>query len=130
MAKAVIHGKVEGGRFVADYPHLFKSAFEQFNGKVVTVTVGEFKKPRSLSQNAYLHGVVYSIIADETGHTIEEIAEVLKQMFLRPRIVLGVPVMGTTTELSTLEFNEYVEKIKAWAAGYGINVPEPNEVEI
>lgn len=129
MPKIAIHGEVKGSQFKADYPSLFRDAFKQYEGRVVTVTISPFKKPRSNQQNRYLHGIVYPLIASETGNTQEAVAEAMKSMFLPPRFVLDVAVVGTTTELSTAEFNEYVEKICAWASEYGIIIPQPNEVE-
>lgn len=40
-----------------------------------------------------------------------------------------MPTIGSTTELTTVEFNEYCEKVRGLAAEmWGIYVPEPNEV--
>ena len=30
--------------------------------------------------------------------------------------------------LSTLEFENYIQRIRAWAAEFGCDIPEPNEV--
>jgi glycosyltransferase involved in cell wall biosynthesis len=34
---------------------------------------------------------------------------------------------GTTTDLSTQELEDYIEKIRAWAAEFGYEIPFPNE---
>jgi hypothetical protein len=35
--------------------------------------------------------------------------------------------LGSTTKLSTMEFEAYMTKIKAWAAEFGLQIPEPGE---
>ena len=130
--KIAFHGVVENGKFQPEKPERFKGAFVEHEGKRVTVAVAAFKKHRSNNQNAFLHGVVYPAIVDETGNDKEAVHEALKQMFLVPRFVdsLGVYVTGSTKDLSTKEFEEYIEKIRAWSVEkLGVRIPTPNEVE-
>jgi len=35
--------------------------------------------------------------------------------------------LGSTTKLSTQEFEVYMENVRAWAAEYGCEIPLPNE---
>jgi hypothetical protein len=36
----------------------------------------------------------------------------------------------STTLLSTVEFSEFVEKCRQWAAEQGFNIPDPTKVEL
>lgn len=98
-------------------------------GKPMRVTVVKWKKKRSLSQNAYYHGVVKKEIADFTGHTEEEMHEILKQKFC-PHKIVGFHgedyLMRSTTQLSTVEMKDYIEQCIAFAATeLALVIPEP-----
>lgn len=71
-------------------------------------------KDRSLQQNRYYHKVVVGIIADHCGYTPQECHDALRAMFL---VETGkLPRIKSTTELSTVEFEEYLSKIREFAA--------------
>lgn len=100
--------------------------------KMVQITVTECGKPRSVHQNRYMWGVVYQMIADETGHLPEEVHEFCKMKFL-PRAFIAIgneefAVTKSTTKLTTGEFEEYLERIRVFAATeLAIRIPMPNE---
>ena len=57
-------------------------AIEQLNfwfDKDLKVKIDAVRPIRSLSQNRYLHGVVFSVLAIELGLTIDEAKQLLKQ---------------------------------------------------
>lgn len=103
-------------------------------GKLVRITFSAPEKNRSLNQNAYMWGVIYTMIASETGHSTEEVHEFMKCMFLpRHFIRLGKSkkeqqVVKSTTTLSTTEMEEYLERVRAFAAQeLNMTIPLPNE---
>lgn len=102
----------------------------RMEGKWVTLTASKKGKPRSLNQNRYLWGVVYEYIADETGHSPEEVHAAMKQMFL-PRQFLPfggrtVELAKSTTDLTTQEFNEFVDRVVAFAGTeLSLSIPPP-----
>lgn len=103
---------------------------ERYNGKAVVVSFAKPKSTRSLKQNAYLWGVVYQFIAAHTGMSTEDVHDWCKDEFLPRRFVTLAgkekEIRKTTTELTTGEFNEFVERVTAWAAQeLGVSVPEP-----
>ncbi len=118
----------------------FDDLVRSFAGKRITIKLSPYKKKRSLNQNAYLWSVVYGRIVDvfrEAGNNVDaddvhayckDIVGKLKQVFVTPDgEVLTGP--GSTAKLSTMEFEVYVEKVRAWAAEtLGIAIPLPNEV--
>jgi 23S rRNA maturation-related 3'-5' exoribonuclease YhaM len=62
----------------------------------------------------------------------EQTHEMLKYRFLKREFITSdgdiLQSIGSTTELSTKEFNEYIESIQIWSAEYlNVNIPDPNE---
>lgn len=103
-------------------------------GGEVEVVVRKRRHQRSLNQNQYYWGVVVRMIADETGHTSDEIHEMLKRMFLRDLIEIKGEVYETvksTTGLDTYGFSkDYVDRIKIWAMDkLNLIIPEADSVE-
>jgi len=93
------------------------------------LTMKKWGKDRSTRQNAYYWGIVMSLISKEVGHTAEELHEIFKKMFL-PRKVLvfegkEYEVVPSTKQLTTKEFNEYLERIIVKASEMGIVIPDP-----
>jgi len=85
------------------------------------------QKPRSLRQNAFYHGVVVPLIAEHTGYSTQEAHDALRYEFLREGDGHLVKVRSTA-DLSTAEFEDYVERVRVFAAQeMGIVVPLPNE---
>lgn len=95
---------------------------------------------RSLDANSYLWGIVYSAIADETGHSIDEIHEHYKRLYnlkqqfrYNPRTKKMQFYIGTasTTTLNEKEFWEYIMRVVSDAELFlRILIPLPNEVFI
>lgn len=109
-----------------------KTHLLKLKGLTVEVTVERRRKIRSNEQNAYYHGVVLKLIADECGYRgeaeLEGLHEELKRMFLPKSGRLNI--VKSTASLSTVEFSEYIEKVRAWAAEeLGIYIPDPNEAK-
>lgn len=104
---------------------------DNFNiGDHVFVTIEKInkRKLRSLEQNAYYWGAVVKILADEIGYTKDEMHEALRIKFLSYENVNGLPTMRSTTSLSTVEFEAYMESVRRWASMFhGIVIPEPNQ---
>ena len=108
--------------------------------KTYFVSIKEEKPIRSLNQNRYYWGVVLKVLALEFGYSAEEMHEISKQQFNQEHRWLkwqreGIPQAreysfgGSTKELDTAEFSEYVDLIRGWAASeFQINIPDPNEV--
>ena len=102
------------------------------SGKAVVLRLSAPINRRSNTQNSFYWGVVLETIAADTGHTSEEIHEVFKAQFLpRKFVTVGfteVQLPKSTTELSTIEFEQYLEQIRAWCSTeLGISIPIPNE---
>lgn len=86
-------------------------------------------KSRSLPQNS-IYWKWLSCMAEETGHTKEELHEYFSEKYLPAddRQVLGhrVQVRRSTTGLDTAEFTSYLNQIEQEAMGLGVYLPKPS----
>lgn len=131
MIKKKYFGKVKDGKFKPDLPQDFKKAFYMLEGLDTEVTVDKKQKIRSNPENRYYRGVVVPLIAETIGEYDEdEVHEMLKIKFL-PIEKEGFPnSCKSTTTLTTVEFEEYLSKIRMWASEFlNCYIPLPNEVD-
>lgn len=110
-----------------------------FLGKEIEVSFSQKKKPRSNPQNAYYWGVVIDLICqamNEAGDLVkpQEVHEFLKHRFLKIQKIdietgeLLYEYSRSTTDLSTFEFSEYVERCVQFAAEFlNIEIAMPGE---
>lgn len=97
--------------------------------KPLVVTVGEYKKKRSLSQNRLMWKLfeVLSSLNESCCYTENELHTEYGKLFLQSYVVNGPlgPVLRvkSTTELNTKEMSEHIDKIIANAAEMGWFLP-------
>lgn len=92
-----------------------------------TVTVKPFKSTRSLDQNEYYWKLVTELANYFGLKSKNEMHEVLLYKLLSEKKQiknLKVITIGSTTKLNVKEFNEYLEKVKEFARGYGFKLGE------
>ena len=102
------------------------------DGEKLTLTLENTRSQRSLAQNNYWWGICYKIIAETTGHTTEEIHEIMKTMFLPKKFItlkgIEFEIPKSTTKLSKGEGVEYTDKIILFAnQELNIHIPTPCE---
>lgn len=106
--------------------------------KPVRVTIEDYRKNRSLAQNAYLWGVVYPSISrhieEQTGkiNSCDDLHEWFRDEYLPPRVVEvnGKPkvIRPSTADLKVGEFAEYLDRIIRYCSiSLGLIVPAPDE---
>jgi hypothetical protein len=125
---------------VQDWVNLTKVANAALNKygqfKVVMSQVGN---DRSLNQNAYLWGVVYTTLKEffltqnDQNLELEEIHEFCKGEFGYDKIIYlpnnRVKVLAkSTTDYSTQEMMDYILRIRTHFAPFGCDIAEPNEI--
>ncbi len=95
-----------------------------------TVKIVRKTQPRTVSQNS-LMWMWYKLMEERTGQRKEDIHDYYKTMFLSRQVAIGgrwVTVIGSTTDLNTLQMTNYLEKVKAdVAAEFGITLPLPED---
>ena len=128
--KPIFRGIVKQGKLKVDNPTQFMIYLANLEGKRFQLLLEKEKHIRSLRQNSFYWGVVVDILAGYCGYTDKEMHEELKRKFNpKPsKIDYNETYGGSTTIMSTVEFEEYLEKIMAWASKeYGIYIPVPGE---
>ena len=114
------------------------AAIRSLEGKRVVVTIREQKRKRSNNQNSYYFGVVVAAVnqlfrehgnmvdAHDTHEFLKLRVGKLSQIFVTPDGEV-IKSLGSTTKLSTMEFEAYLDRIRAWASEFGLIIPLPNE---
>jgi len=95
------------------------------------MTLGKKKKKRSNDQNAY-YWLLLGILEKETGQEADDWHSTFRARLLKKHITVNgkqITLVQSTTNLSTLEFGEYIEHIKRIAAEYGIILPDPYSID-
>jgi hypothetical protein len=88
-----------------------------------------FLLPLRKSQNENSDPLI-KILSDDIGYSKDEMHEALKRKFLVYENVQGLPTQLSTTQLSTIEFESYLEQIRRWASmDMGIIIPDPTKVK-
>jgi hypothetical protein len=137
MKKIQINSSVKDGVLATNRKHI-ADIIKSFNGENIVITIEKRKKKRSNNQNAF-YWLVIDIMRDGFNNTlgenvgVQEVHEFLKNRFLFKEIVnenIGevVKMPKSTTELSTIEFEEYLDNIRAFGLEFlGITIPYPND---
>lgn len=100
---------------------------------IQTVEIRAFKKDRSNQQNKYYFGTVLKAISDYTGFSKGDLHELFKSNLLPSKMIMlgdkNVSVTQSTTELTTVEFEQYISEIMQFASeSLSLYIPSPNEV--
>ena len=132
-------GKVHGGQLPAAVRKAIAEAIRRMEGKSLRVTLAEAKKRRSTRQNAYMWAVPIRMITDafrDAGNVVDEdeVHEYLKAEIgkLRRKVVTQegevIDMPASTKHLTTSQMEDYLEKVRAWAAEVlDLQIPLPNE---
>ena len=123
--------KVENGLVKLADPKRMERLLEGFEGKNINVILKRYTKQRTQNQNAYFFGGVLTPISDSTGHDVDELFMIFKDMFLDPVVTnyrgKKVTLVGGTSELDTVGFGEFIDKVIREAADMGIVIQSPEE---
>jgi hypothetical protein len=128
-------GKVINKRFTPYQVEKYFVWLESLEGEEVDCVIKKKQKPRSVPENKYYWAVIIGAVSDITGYTEDEAHEAMKLLFLRKKEAYRgdrkLPeTVRSTTELTTVEFENYLSSIRQWAsAEFGYYIPLPNEVD-
>lgn len=136
--KYEIKSHVENGKLNRNKP-LIQDAIKSLEGKDVIITIEKAKKKRSNQQNRFLWSTVYPIVRNclkEAGNdfSIEQTHDLMRLKFLKEVILVDentaecIERVKSTTELSTVDFMEYLMEIqKMCNEWFGVVIPQPGE---
>jgi len=124
----------DNGMFKYHQHEAFYKYMKSFKpGTRVKVIIKPFKagdRIRSIDANAYYWGCVIEILRMEWGYEKEEMHDALGLMFRRD-YSKPVPTIIRTSNMSSRDFWEYIERIRRWAASeFNIVIPDPNKVDV
>ena len=138
MKKAKLDSIVKDGNLAVNRSLIAKT-IKFFEGEEITLTIEKKFRKRSNNQNAFYWGVLIPIISellqDATGNffSSEETHDVLKSNCNYKELIsentgeiTKIPI--STTELTTLEWLGYIEKVEHFVFDYfSVTLPKPNE---
>jgi hypothetical protein len=129
MITPIFRGNVSNNKIRLFDVNSFNRWIAKLNDKDIEIIVRLPRKTRSLNQNSYMWAVVYTLVGEYTGYTTDEVHDAMRMMFLHKGDKLKT--LKSTTELSTVEMEEYLEKIRRWSAEtLGVVIPLPNKTEV
>lgn len=128
--------QVKDGRLFIKNRRAFDQRIARFDDRwILEVTVKRLRATRSQQQNRYWWGVCVELVSEHTGYTPEDIHEIAKQMFIPKRLAVAdgngeiqgeFVVGGSTRQMNTEEFGEFIERFKQWAAEtLDVVIPDP-----
>lgn len=134
-------GYVKDGKIERNVAIQIGSAIGLMNDCRLLVTLKQVKRKRSNRQNRYYWGLVVPLIRqmfEDGGNVVDEdeIHGFLKEHVGKLTKVIIDPsgtrrkVVRSSTETDTAEFEDYLTKVRAWAAEMGCSIPEPNELPV
>jgi len=130
----IFNGDVKNGKLILKEMDGFRIWMDGLEGQKVQVIVRKPRKIRSQKENKYYWGVVVEMISLETGQDKDTIHNVLKDLFLKERVILKnkeYEVIKSTAGLTTTQFEEFLVKCRQWGSvELNLYIPEPNEVEL
>ena len=112
-------------------PEAWRAELRKHSGHEVFLELKRYRKIRSLNQNSFFHGPVLEHLAEWTGMTTQEVKDGLKERFLG--VIRVLPngkewrTIRGTSELTTTEWEAFMEKVRAEFAQHGFFIPVPNE---
>lgn len=132
--EVITTGTVERGKLHLRHRERFLSGVRALRGEVEIVARRK-RATRSDQQNRYWWGCCVELVSEHTGYTPDEVHELAKQMFLPKKLAVTdgngeikgeFVIGGTTTRLNKVEFGEFVELFRRWAATeLGVVIPDP-----
>jgi hypothetical protein len=135
LSEYVTNAAIQGGRLRIRNRRAFDLALAAMtDGSEVLVSIERVRATRSQAQNRWYWGCIVKAISDTTGYDPLEVHELLKEKFLPKTLALpdkdGIAnefvIGGSTTKLNKVEFGEYCETVRRWAAEcLAIDIPDP-----
>lgn len=137
MAKTLTFKVLDTGKLPQGIRETLAALFPVYAGKVIKLSISESKKYRSNPQNRFWFGAMIPAIKEwfmEHGHNFsaEEIHEyMVKRVWKHTQIVLieNEPYERrlSSADLSTIEWEKYMDITRHWGAERGLILPFPHE---
>lgn len=127
----VFIGTTKNGQIFFQNRKSFDDYIGNLGESIVKIIVKKYSQKRTSgqaheksNQNGYYWTCVIPILGNYFGYLNDEMHEAIKYKFLRKGGTDELPKIGSTTELSTKEWEDKMEEIRTWAlTTYNINIP-------
>jgi hypothetical protein len=124
-------GSVVNGQLKLDNRPAFDRITRLLDGKRVELTIRKFRKKRTVPQNSFYWKAIVEVLAEHFGYErAEDMHYELRRLYLSTPINEQFARVKSTTELSTEEFSQYMERCMQLAAENGVYIAFPDEVEL
>lgn len=129
---------VKNGRLSPPVADRIRKFLAEMEGKTVAIAMERKRRKRSNPQNAFYWGVVLPIAVSMFAEAGENADRDTVHRYLKGEVGgMKKPVtspdgeviwrVDTSTRLTTMEWEDWMTKIRAWAAAFGVEMPLPNE---
>jgi hypothetical protein len=129
-------GFIRKGRLVVRHPQRYAEIFGGWRDGEVTITIEKKHAIRSQEASRYYFGVCLRLLSEHTGYSIDELHEWAKARFIPKHVALldrngsvvdDLVIGGTTTRLNRVQFYEFVEALRQFAAEkLDLAIPDPD----
>lgn len=121
----IFYAKSKQGKIEWDNEQALSTYLSTVDNKPLVVRIDKETWKRTDLQNRY-YWAYLKIVADQTGHTEDELHQLFKRLFLPPvfKVILGteIKIPASTTDLDKVQFGEYMDKI---ASHTEVALPDP-----
>lgn len=124
----------EEGRLELSSKHAFRLGCKAMAPGPVVLRMKHQASKRTLDQNAFLHAVPFTILADYFGLSVEETKYALMgEKFGWTDNPLGgpaIPVKPSTSSMTVAECTDFIDWLIPWALEkWNVSIPLPNEFD-
>jgi len=121
----IFYGTVKNGVLKLFRKDIYEMYLGTLENKDITLELKKRSRKRTNKANRY-YWAILTLIGKDLGYYPEEIHNSFKALFLTDR-TKKIPIVKSTTRLSTEEFTEYIERISQKMAEIGIIIQTPEE---
>lgn len=124
-------GHIKDGALVLENPRWFKGMLQLYVDTPVTILVERRKSSPSAEQFGYLWGVVYPEASQVTGHSPDELHQIMKSLHLSEKHVwrgMEITTVQSTTKLTRNELAEFITNVIVTFNELGIEIPPADKL--
>jgi hypothetical protein len=121
----------DGGLIKYDNPKWVRGMLQQYDPCPIVVLFERRRSSPSAEQRGYLWGVVYPEISAVTGHTPDELHQIMKRLHLLEKHVWRgkeIVTVKSTSELTMGELAEFITNVILTANELGIEIPPADKL--
>lgn len=130
--------RLENGAVPPNIRRDINSVLKSCHDKAITITIGLASRQRTRRQNSFYWGVVLPAICEMFHDAGSDASKDEIHAFLKLRVghlmrTIVLPgggseeIIRSSSDLDPTEWESWMEKIRAWAAEWGTEIPLPNE---